>query len=104
MCVCVCLVCVCVCVRIQLGYSTHGPHAIHAVIAVKTSFTSKSTPNALLQAIGSKPKTTWTSIHEPHGKVIFFDFPLSGTTTFFDFPDFLDFWFLVSHIRLLFAR
>ena len=66
---------------IRILYSWY-PHSIHAVIVVTTSFTPKSTPNASLVAIGSKPKTIWTLIHEPHGKVIFFDFSLSGTTTF----------------------
>ena len=89
MCVCVFSVCVCVCVcvctyPIRILYSWY-PHSIHAVIVVTTSFTPKSTPNASLLATGSKPKTTWTLIHEPHGKAIFFEFLLSGTTTFSNF-------------------
>ena len=49
--------------------------------------------------MGSKPKTTRAKIHEPQGKAIIFDFPLSGTTTFSNFWTFSTFlifcfWFL----------
>ena len=102
-CVCVCVfsVCVCVCVCVCVypkRYSTHGLHST-TLFTLLSHFTSKFIPYTFLSAMGSKPKTTRAKIHEPQGKAIIFDFPLSGTTTFSNFWTFSTFlifcfWFL----------
>ena len=101
LCVCVCMcVCVCVCVYVSLKrYASHATRIIRVLSRSAPRFTSKSTPYILSLLLAAKPKPTWTYLHEPHGKVIFFDFPFSISTTFLIFWNFWTnphfcFWFL----------
>ena len=79
----------CVCISIFKRYAIRATRLIHVFYSCSHDPHLDSHLNQqTLIATGSKPKTTWTYLHEPHGKAIFFDFPLSVSITFFEFLDF----------------